>query len=83
MKVCVDHSRSALNALQGKKKIALTDNDSNSTSSTGTNNNDNSQDSENMKMPALLSSNQKKNKAPTEQKDSVIDTNSVNSEILL
>ena len=89
MKVCVDCSRSALNVLEGKKKIALTDNDSNSTSSTSTNNDDDSQDSENMKMPALSSSTSKKNNttsnAPTrtEQKDSVSDMNSVILEILL
>ena len=58
MKVCVDRTRSALNKLQHKNTIELTNNDS--STSTGINNDGNSQDSENLKMPALLLSNENK-----------------------
>ena len=58
MQVCVDRTRSALNKLQHQKTIELTNDDT--STSTGINNDDDSQDSENMKMPALSSSNKKK-----------------------
>ena len=79
MKVCVDRTRSALNKLQHKNTIELTNNDS--STSTGINNDGNSQDSENLKMPALLSSNE--NKECYQQKDDVSSTNSGNFDSLL
>ena len=80
MQVFVDRTRSALNKLQHKKTIELTNDDT--SSSTGINNDDNSQDSEYMKIPALSSFNENKTSAQ-EQKDEVSSTNSVHSESLL
>ena len=56
MQVCVDCTRSPLNELQHQKTIELTTYDT--STSTGINNDDDSQDSENMKLPVLLSSNE-------------------------
>ena len=78
MRVCVNRTRSALKLQQGNK-FQLT-NDESSTS-TALNNDDDSADSENLKMPALLSSNE--NKDCSQEKDDVSSTNSGNSDSLL
>ena len=79
MKVCVDRTRSTLNRLQHRNRIQLTNDDS--STSTAIDNDDDSQASENMKMPALSSSNEKNKSSP--QKDDVSSENSQNSDSLL
>ena len=80
MQVSVDRTRSALDKVQTQKTIELTNDDT--STSTGINIDDDSADSDDMKMPALSSSNEKKF-ASQEQKDEVSSTNSVQSENLL
>ena len=78
MRVCVNRTRSALK-LQQENKFQLT-NDESSTS-TALNNDDDSADSENLKMPALSSSNE--NKDHSQENDDVSSTISGNSDSLL